>query len=75
MSSQSPQNLREEIHKVRDKADYRLVVNFTVGNYAEGYEEMVTEQVTPAYEALRDCIIGEANRNFIYDSLHSEGFG
>lgn len=33
------------------------------------------EQQDPSYEALKDHISGEANKRFIYDGKHEEGFG
>ncbi|MEK4424908.1 NAD(P)H-dependent flavin oxidoreductase [Solibacillus sp. FSL K6-1523] len=33
------------------------------------------EQVTPTYDALKDYISGTANKRWIYDGLHEEGFG
>lgn len=41
MSLQSPQLLREEIHKVREKTDRPFGVNFAIGMHGKGYEGMV----------------------------------
>ncbi|KGR73756.1 NAD(P)H-dependent flavin oxidoreductase [Ureibacillus sinduriensis] len=41
MSLQSPQLLREEIHKVREKTDQPFGVNFAIGMHGKGYEAMV----------------------------------
>lgn len=41
MSLKSPDLLREEIHKVREKTTKPFGVNFAIGNYGQGYENMV----------------------------------
>ncbi len=41
MSLKSPERLREEIYKVREKTDRPFGVNFAIGNHGQGYEEMV----------------------------------
>lgn len=41
MSLKSPQLLREEIHKVREKTDRPFGVNFAIGMHGKGYEGMV----------------------------------
>lgn len=41
MSLKSPELLREEIHKVREKTDKPFGVNFAIGMFGKGYEEMV----------------------------------
>lgn len=41
MSLKSPQLLREEIRKVREKTNQPFGVNFAIGNYGKGFEEMV----------------------------------
>ena len=41
MSLKSPQLLREEIHKVKEKTDRPFGVNFAIGMHGKGYEEMV----------------------------------
>jgi len=51
MSLKSPDLLREEIHKVREKTDRPFGVNFAIGNHGQGYEEMVKvaiEEKVPA---------------------------
>ncbi|MBM7607830.1 enoyl-[acyl-carrier protein] reductase II [Lysinibacillus composti] len=51
MSLKSPELLREEIHKVREKTDRPFGVNFAIGNHGQGYEEMVKvaiEEKVPA---------------------------
>lgn len=41
MTLKSPERLREEIKKVREKTDKPFGVNFAIGLYGKGYEEMV----------------------------------
>ncbi|BDH60995.1 2-nitropropane dioxygenase [Ureibacillus massiliensis 4400831 = CIP 108448 = CCUG 49529] len=41
LTLKSPQSLREEIHKVRANTNKPFGVNFAIGNYGKGYEEMV----------------------------------
>lgn len=41
MSLKSPELLREEIYKIREKTDRPFGVNFAIGMYGKGYEEMV----------------------------------
>lgn len=41
MSLKSPDLLRAEIHKVREKTDKPFGVNFAIGNHGQGYEDMV----------------------------------
>src|SRR5690606_12655460 len=41
LSLESPEQLREEIRKVREKTDRPFGVNFAFGNYGKGYEPMV----------------------------------
>ncbi|MEK9197629.1 nitronate monooxygenase family protein [Lysinibacillus halotolerans] len=41
MSLKSPELLREEIYKTREKTDRPFGVNFAIGMYGKGYEEMV----------------------------------
>lgn len=41
MSLKSPDELKEEIHKVRLKTNKPFGVNFAIGNHGQGYEEMV----------------------------------
>ncbi|WP_404427644.1 nitronate monooxygenase family protein [Ureibacillus chungkukjangi] len=41
MSLKSPQLLKEEIRKVREKTDRPFGVNFAIGMHGKGYEEMV----------------------------------
>lgn len=41
LSLKSPDELRDEIRKVKDKTDKPFGVNFAFGNYGKGYEPMV----------------------------------
>lgn len=41
LSLESPEELREEIRKTREKTDKPFGVNFAFGNYGKGYEPMV----------------------------------
>lgn len=45
MSLKSPELLREEIYKIREKTDRPFGVNFAIGMYGKGYEEMVKVSV------------------------------
>ncbi|MDN4492372.1 NAD(P)H-dependent flavin oxidoreductase [Ureibacillus aquaedulcis] len=71
MSLKSPQLLREEIHKVREKTDRPFGVNFAIGMHGKGYEEMVKVAIeenvpvismtggnpAPIFELLKDTDI------------------
>ncbi|MFJ8234505.1 NAD(P)H-dependent flavin oxidoreductase [Ureibacillus sp. NPDC094379] len=52
MSLKSPDLLREEIHKVREKTDRPFGVNFAIGNHGQGYEEMVKVAIKEKVPAI-----------------------
>lgn len=58
-----------------------VVIKRSIGAPARALKSAFTEHILkieqqdPSYEALKDHISGEANKRFIYEGKHEEGFG